>query len=98
MRKFTHLLGMVLAALVLMPLSVKAEQIYPTLSFIGADGSAVRQVEATLGENFTTPRLTCDYPEVLRTVRYSSTNGRVAMVDTLLKMSFPSAGLASLMP
>lgn len=98
MRKFTHLLGMVLAALVLMPLSVKAEQIYPTLSFMGADGSAVRQVEATLGENFTAPRLTCDYPEVLRSVRYSSTNGRVAMVDTLSGyVTLYSAGQTTIM-
>lgn len=83
MKKFTLLLGMVLAALVLMPLSVKADKIYPQMSFVGADGGTVRQVEATLGTEFTAPTLTCDYPEVLRSVRYSSTNERVAMVDTL---------------
>lgn len=83
MKKFTLLLGTVLAALVLMPLSVKADKIYPQMSFVGADGGTVRQVEATLGTEFTAPTLTCDYPEVLRSVRYSSTNERVAMVDTL---------------
>lgn len=84
MRKFTHFLSMTLMALMLVPTSANAELIYPELKFVGADGSVVRQVEATLGETFNAPTLTCDYPEaVLRNVRYSSSNERVAAVDTL---------------
>ena len=83
MRKFTRFLGLVLAALVLMPVSVKAQQIYPQLSFLDATGASIRQVEATLDEEFTPPTLTCDYREVLRSVRYSSSNERVAFVDSV---------------
>ena len=37
---------------------VLAQQSAITLSFIGADGSTVRQMTATLGEDFIEPRLT----------------------------------------
>ena len=84
MKKFSYFLGLVLAALALMPMSVKAQQIYPTLTFRDATGAQVRQVEATLNEDFIPPTLTCDeYPEVLRYVRYSSSNGRVAWADSI---------------
>lgn len=83
MKKFSRFLGLVLAALVLMPISVMA-QLYPTLTFRDATGAPVRQVEATLNEDFIAPTLTCDeYPDVVRYVRYSSTNPRVAWADSI---------------
>ena len=96
MKRFTHFFGSTLMALLLLPMSVKAEQLYPTLTFMGADGSAVRQVEATLGETFNAPRLLCDYPEVLRTVTYSSSNERVATVGTYGDVTLVSAGTTTI--
>lgn len=96
MKKFTSFLGMVLAALVLMPMSVKAQQIYPTLAWMDSDGSAVRQVTATLGETFNAPYLTCDYQEVLRTVTYSSTNESVATVGAYGDVALVAAGTTNI--
>ena len=97
MKKFTHFLGVVLAALVLMPMSVMAEQLYPTLTFVDATGATTRTAEATLGVDFTAPTLTCNYPEVLRYVRYSSTNERVAFVDSISGYVTPySAGTTTI--
>ena len=78
MKKFTHLLGIALMALMLVPQVVMAQKSRVTLTFVGSDGNPVRQAEATIGEDFTEPRLTCDYPEVLRSVTYSSSGNNIA--------------------
>ena len=81
MKKFTHLLGIALMALMLVPQVVMAQKSRVTLTFVGSDGNPVRQAEATIGEDFTEPRLTCDYPEVLRSVTYSSSGNNIATVN-----------------
>lgn len=64
-------------------LIVEAETpVNPTLTFVDASGATVREAEATLGEEFTEPTLTCNIPEVLRSVTYSSMSERIAKVDT----------------
>lgn len=69
----------------------------PVLTFVDAAGSAVRQVEATLGEDFTEPRLTCNIPEVLRSVTYTSTNERIATVNaTSGEVELVSAGTTTI--
>jgi len=68
-------------ALLLLPAGLMA-QAYPALSWIDADGNPVRQVEATLGEAFTPPTLTCDDPEILRSVTYMSSNESIATIET----------------
>ena len=65
MKKISLFLSMTLMAILLLPAGLMA-QAYPALSWVGADGVPVRQVEVTLGEVFTPPTLTCDAPEILR--------------------------------
>ena len=84
-------------ALMLMPQTVSADKSRVTLSFVGADGSAVRQIEATVGEDVTEPRLTCDVPEVLRSITYSTSSDRIAAVDPYSgEVTAVSAGTASI--
>jgi len=80
MKKISLFLSMTLMALLLLPAGLMA-QAYPALSWIDADGNPVRQVEATLGEAFTPPTLTCDDPEILRSVTYMSSNESVATIE-----------------
>ena len=70
-------------AMMLCSQTVMAQQSRVTLSFVGADGNAVRQLTATVGEEFAEPTLTCtpSVPEILRGVTYSSTNENVATVN-----------------
>lgn len=53
------------------------------LSFVDASGTQVRQMEATIGEDFAEPRLVFEPAAAQRSVRvtYSSQNQRVATVD-----------------
>ena len=80
MKKFSLFLS--LMAFLLIPATLMAEQIYPTLSWVDENGNQVRKVETDINEAFTPPSLTCDIPEVLRSVTYSSTNEAVATMET----------------
>lgn len=82
MKKKISSLAIALVALMLMPMTVLAEKATPTMSFVNAEGATVSAVEATLGETFTSPTLTSDVREILRSVTYTSTNESVATVDT----------------
>lgn len=81
MKKISLFLSMTLMAILLLPAGLMA-QAYPALSWVDADGVPVRQVEVTLGEVFTPPTLTCDAPEILRSVTYLSSNESVAIIET----------------
>jgi len=81
MKKISLFLSMTLMAILLLPAGLMA-QAYPALSWVDADGVSVRQVEVTLGEVFTPPTLTCDDPEILRSVTYLSSNESVATIET----------------
>ena len=78
MRKIFLFLCTMLMALV--PQMVLAQQSTVTLSFV-VDGSTVRQMTATLGEDFIEPTLTASDPVALRSVTYSSINPTVATID-----------------
>ena len=89
---------LLLGALMLIPQMLMAQKSNVTLSFVGADGSPVRQLMATVGEDFTEPTLTCDVPVVLRSVTYSSMNENVATVDAVTgEVTLIAAGQANIM-
>ncbi len=82
MRKFTHLLGLALVALLLLPQSIMAEQ-RVTMYFVDGSGNRVRQVTATIGEEFIEPTLVVEPANTGGRVVYESTDYNVANVDMM---------------
>ena len=85
--------------LLLMPAMPVFGQSRLQLSFMDATGTTVRQMEATIGEDFTEPTLVYQPAEAARSVRvtYSSGNERVATVDQLSgEVTLLSAGSATI--
>ncbi len=85
MKKFSFFTSLVLTVMMLMPAMPVWAQARLQLSFVDATGSTVRQMEATIGEDFVEPSLVYQPAEAARSVRvtYSSSNERVATVDQL---------------
>ena len=89
MRKISFFTLMVL---MLMPLCMYGQN-RVTMSFVDANGSAVRQLEATMGEEFTEPTLMIQPSDAQVRVTYSSANERVATVDMMSgEVTLVSAG------
>ncbi len=82
MRKFTQLLGLALVALLLLPQSIMAEQ-RVTMYFVDGSGNRVRQVTATIGEEFIEPTLVVEPANTGGRVVYESTDYNVANVDMM---------------
>ncbi len=94
MRKFTQFLSMMLMTLMLMPMTLMAEQSRVVLSFVDGEGSTVREATATLGEDFAEPRLVINPSEADVRVVYSSTNSTVASVDMMTgEVTLVAAGI-----
>ena len=78
--------------LMLMPLCMYGQNRL-TMSFVDANGRAVRQLEATMGEEFTEPTLMIQPSDAQVRVTYSSANERVATVDMMSgEVTLVSAG------
>ena len=89
MRKISFFTLMVL---MLMPLCMFGKNRL-TMSFVDANGRAVRQLEATMGEEFTEPTLMIQPSDAQVRVTYSSANERVATVDMMSgEVTLVSAG------
>ena len=89
MRKISFFTLMVL---MLMPLCMYGQNRL-TMSFVDANGRAVRQLEATMGEEFTEPTLMIQPSDAQVRVTYSSANERVATVDMMSgEVTLVSAG------
>ena len=73
----------VLMAWILMPSMHLFGQNRLTMSFVDANGRTVRQMEATIGEDFTEPTLMIQPADAQVRVQYSSANERVATVDMM---------------
>ena len=71
-----------LVAMMLLPLRMVGQNRL-TMSFVDANGRAVRQVEATMGEEFVEPTLMIQPAGAQVRVVYSSANERVATVDMM---------------
>ena len=82
MKKFTQLLGLALVALLLLPQSIMAEQ-RVTMYFVDGSGNRVRQVTATIGEEFIEPTLVVEPANTGGRVVYESTDYNVANVDMM---------------
>jgi len=80
--------------LMLMPMTLMAEQSRVVLSFVDGEGSTVREATATLGEDFAEPRLVINPSEADVRVVYSSTNSTVASVDMMTgEVTLVAAGI-----
>ena len=90
MKKISFFVALV--AMMLMPLRMVGQSRL-TMSFVDANGRAVRQVEATMGEEFVEPTLMIQPADAQVRVVYSSANERVATVDMMSgEVTLVSAG------
>lgn len=81
-----------LVAMMLLPLRMVGQNRL-TMSFVDANGRTVRQVEATMGEEFVEPTLMIQPAGAQVRVVYSSANERVATVDMMSgEVTLVSAG------
>ena len=95
MKKIYFLSGLVLMVSLLISAVPMYGQSRLTLSFVDANGTPVRQMNATAGEEFIEPRLVFEPAAAERSVRvtYSSQNERVATVDMMTgEVTLLSAG------
>lgn len=79
-KRFT--LWMLLVAFLCLPAAMMAQSVL-TLSFVDHSGSTVREMTATLGEDFDEPRLVKDPANAQVRVMYHSTSPEIAEVDSL---------------
>ena len=77
-KRFT--LWMLLAAFLCMPAAMMAQSVL-SLAFVDSMGNPVRELYATLGEDFIEPRLVMEPPTDSVRVTYRSTNPQIADVD-----------------
>ena len=90
MKKISFFVALV--AMMLLPLRMVGQSRL-TMSFVDANGRAVRQVEATMGEEFVEPTLMIQPSGAAVRVVYSSANERVATVDMMSgEVTLVSAG------
>ena len=98
MKKISTLLSMTLMVLMLMPSMRMYAQSTLSMSFVDAAGTTVRQMEATLGEEFTEPQLVINPADAQVRVQYSSTNPSVATVDMMSgEVTLVAAGNTTIM-
>lgn len=98
MKKISTFLSTTLVALMLMPSVRMYAQASLSLSFVDASGTAVRQMEATLGEEFTEPTLVIEPANAGVRVTYSSSNPSIATVDMMSgEVTLVAAGTTSIM-
>ncbi len=90
MKKISFFVALV--AMMLLPLRMVGQNRL-TMSFVDANGRTVRQVEATMGEEFVEPTLMIQPAGAQVRVVYSSANERVATVDMMSgEVTLVSAG------
>ena len=90
MKKISFFVALV--AMMLLPLRMVGQNRL-TMSFVDANGRTVRQVEATMGEEFVEPTLMIQPADAQVRVVYSSANERVATVDMMSgEVTLVSAG------
>ena len=98
MKKISTFLSMTLMALMLMPSMRVNAQSTLSMSFVDATGNPVRQMEATLGEEFTEPQLVITPADAQVRVQYSSSNPSVATVDMMSgEVTLVSTGSTAIM-
>ena len=89
---------LLLAAMLCWPAVSLFAQSQLSMYFVGTDGTQVRQLEATIGEDFIEPRLVIEPAGADVRVVYSSTNPNVAEVDMMSgKVTLLNAGNTTIM-